>query len=95
MPFVAELAIVADTTLLIVLKLIAPVAPTPIAVALPLIATATAMPKDSESIREVLDAETVIALSESSSESTTPALVLFVISLIVSDRPSAAATAVF
>jgi len=44
---------------------------------------------------KVLDAETVIALSESSSESTTPALVLFVISLIVSDRPSAAATAVF
>ena len=45
-PFVAELAIVADTTLSIVLKLMAPVAPTPIAVALPLIPTATAMPKD-------------------------------------------------
>ena len=62
MPFVAELAIVADTTLSIVLKLIAPVAPTPIAVALPLMATATAMPKASESIREVLVGETVIGV---------------------------------
>ena len=46
-------AIVASTTLVISLKLIAPVAPTLIAEALGLIATATAMPKASESIRDV------------------------------------------
>ena len=87
-------AIVASTTAVISLKLTAPVAPTPIAEALTLSATATAMPKASESIRRRrLHGDR--RRRPSSVESSTTARVVVSIVLNVSERPSAAATAVF
>src|SRR5215210_4497635 len=94
-PFGAVLAIVASTRLSISLKLNAPVAPTPIAVALPLIATATAMPKASESILASLSADTMTLPSDSMSESSTAARVVFWMLLTVTEIPRATPTAVF
>ena len=75
-PAAAVSWIVASIVLSIVLKLSAPVAPTPTAVPPPLSATATPMPKASESISALLSAETVTAPAELSGESSTTARVV-------------------
>ena len=92
---VVVLRMLASTTAAISLKLMAPVAATPMAEAFRLIATARAMPKVSESIDPFEPAVTGTAPSASIVESSTTARVVVSMSLIVTEMPSAGATASF
>ena len=89
----SELRMAADNSLSISLKLNAPVALAAIVLALPLIATLTAIPKPSDSMLEVLSAATTRAPTAVTPESSISATVTFSMLLIVSEKPRPTAVA--